>query len=783
MALLTSHLFRQLSRRLISRGRRRILHPSTSASRITKVEQMRRNILFKMGNDTPSRVVGYYVVFPVIPDETVENNKFLANIASSADWPTLDSATPKEMYEGTVRLIMEYGATVMEHLEHLKTVKDDERTFETVVDPLLTEEYDVNYAFQTLLLKMLTDWPLCSNREFESDMHHLKIMCARDQMEKLTDEAFQNAVKFLYDKRFDMDNWKIRLLEYYLLEIKASGLDRHDERTRKLIGSWSKFVDEYRAKYLTNIMTTNDQNVFTITDRIVLRDAPPHILKLLATDQLEVEKGPWRARMAPQSIMPFMQYCADRSLRAAAWEKWTSRASFEHDFYNNSINIEELRHNNEGWAKTLGYSSISEHRLANKMAGTPETVRSFIVALTKRMRPVFMDRMEAWSAFSAAKEMITSELQPFDLFYICRREAEDHYDVDPLSLMKHFPFWSTFMNLTEILSHIFNLKFEDITANTKLERCSSDVKIFSVDDLSSGRHLGRLYMDPFERPNKRGNWNTLLGRTENEARGLDKLVYMIGTADAPTADSPSLLHYLQLQQLLFHTGRALQLLLSQSPYREVTVPWAPMYAADWDAADLLPTFTQFFIYKPNLLNVLSSKHLITGEVMSESRANAVAMGLSRATLWESYRALFWADFDLSIFELEDRKKKFWLDMYRELYKEYFPFKLARNDYHPCSFTPIFAMQPYMSMYYRKLWTEMLALDVHETFDTEDDVRATGERLKSTIFMRGAGDAQSELYRRFQGRDPSVGAVCDFYDPPSYYQFNDFEDTRQIHKEG
>uniref|UniRef100_A0A0M3ITY5 Peptidase_M3 domain-containing protein n=1 Tax=Ascaris lumbricoides TaxID=6252 RepID=A0A0M3ITY5_ASCLU len=338
-------------------------------------------------------------------------------------------------------------------------------------------------------------------------------MCARDQMEKLTDEGFQNAIKSLYNKRYDMDNWKVRLLEYYLLEMKASGLDRHDEKTRKLIGSWSKFVDEYRAKYLTNIMTTNDQYMFTVTDRAVLKDAPPHVLRMLATDQFEVEKGPWRARMAPQSIIPFMQYCGDRALRANAWEKWTSRASFEHDFYNNSINIEELRHNNEGWAKTLGYASVSEHRLANKMAGSPETVRSFISALTKRIRPVFMDRMEAWSAFAAAKEMITSELQPFDLFYICRKEAEHHYEVDQLSLMKHFPFWETFTNLTEVLSHIFNVKFEDVTADTKLERCNTDVKIFSVDDLTSGRHLGRLYIDPFERANKRGNWNTLLGRS------------------------------------------------------------------------------------------------------------------------------------------------------------------------------------------------------------------------------------------------------------------------------
>lgn len=92
----------------------------------------------------------------------------------------------------------------------------------------------------------------------------------------------------------------------------------------------------------------------------------------------------------------------------------------------------------------------------------------------------------------------------------------------------------------------------------------------------------------------------------------------------------------------------------------------------------------------------------------------------------------------------------------------------------------------MSMYYRKLWAEvsvfpsfllnyffslkkqMLALDVHETFNDEGNEQVTGERFKTVILNQGAGDLQSELYRRFQGRDPSVGAICDFYDPPAVY---------------
>lgn len=63
MIQLSANMLRPLSRGLMTYGRRRLLHPPTSSSKITKMEQMHRGIHFKMGNDTPSRVVGYYVMY------------------------------------------------------------------------------------------------------------------------------------------------------------------------------------------------------------------------------------------------------------------------------------------------------------------------------------------------------------------------------------------------------------------------------------------------------------------------------------------------------------------------------------------------------------------------------------------------------------------------------------------------------------------------------------------------------------------------------------------------
>lgn len=58
-------------------------------------------------------------------------------------------------------------------------------------------------------------------------------------------------------------------------------------------------------------------------------------------------------------------------------------------------------------------------------------------------------------------------------------------------------------------------------------------------------------------------------------------------------------------------GRAMQLLLSQSPYRDLVIPWKFFHVHDMDAVDLLPTVVQFFIFKPVLLTALSCKHMVS----------------------------------------------------------------------------------------------------------------------------------------------------------------------------
>ncbi|KAL3981766.1 Peptidase M3 family protein [Acanthocheilonema viteae] len=718
---------------------------------------------------------GYYVLFPIVPNATPENNRFVANVCNAEDWPAL-CTSPKEMYEGTVRMLFEYGATLHEHMKVLEGMEPKDLTFENVIEPFIAEEEQVLYAFHTLWTRMITDWPISS--ELQADFMKVHELAISEVSAKWKYDVFFKAIKTLCERNETTERWKRRLADFYYLQMKSTAMGETSKKYEQFTGHDS-FVEHYIFRYRMVLRNSEDMENIQVTDRAVFKDAPPEVFKKLAVNRTEYEEGPWLVNATATSVKPILTYCSDKTVRATVWDKWISRATRPHSLArvtSNARTIETIRKHQGKKAALLGFATYAEYRLAYKMAESPKIVRKFTKALARRMRPLFDDRMQTWSNFAAEEEKLYT-LAPSDLYYICRKEAESLHGVDPLDLMYHFPFWPTFENMLEVFSYIFGVLFEDITRDN-LDRCHPDIRIFSITDSSDKLffvfdfqrlHLGRLYVDPFERPNKCCTWDVLLGRSYCTENRWDKIVYLFSNLSVSNSpDSSALLHYEELQNLLFYAGRAMQFLFSQSPYRDLTVPWRIFHAHDMDAVDLLPTIVQFFIFKPVLLTALSCKHLKTGEALSETKANNIALGLSRSTFYETYRALFWTDFDLTLFDTKDTDQVTWQEIYHQKLTEYFAFKNAKRDMQPCSFAPIFGQNISMAMYYSRLWAEMLALDIHDTFEKEDDVCATGDRLKKAILFEGASQPQRELYRRFQGRDPSPDAMCDFYDPPQYH---------------
>lgn len=103
-------------------------------------------------------------------------------------------------------------------------------------------------------------------------------------------------------------------------------------------------------------------------------------------------------------------------------------------------------------------------------------------------------------------------------------------------------------------------------------------------------------------------------------RGLDKIVYLLNGLP-----KDNLLHHEELSEMLFTVnvysfcsrqaekfqfGRTLQYLFSQSPCHHLAATTQPFAATDFDANDFLPSFMQFCMYKPPMLEALSSPNVV-----------------------------------------------------------------------------------------------------------------------------------------------------------------------------
>uniref|UniRef100_A0A914UU93 Uncharacterized protein n=1 Tax=Plectus sambesii TaxID=2011161 RepID=A0A914UU93_9BILA len=259
--------------------------------------QSSRHMNFRLVGDRPPRIVGYYVVYPEIPEDTAENNAFMGAI-TKGDWPPFQSASDKEFYDGFIKMALDYGATIFEHNDVLED-QTLEKTFATVVAPFLKEEYNVHYAYSALLQKMTTDWLDVDRKHFKSNLFHAQGTYLRNVNPKFASASLYKALKELYADRANLNPWQRRLIEFYMKELKCHGSDFESTKHLELLSAYRARADEFRSKFHLNISTTHDTKIIRIDQENahVLKDAPDHVLRALSNNQESPRVGPWTMRM------------------------------------------------------------------------------------------------------------------------------------------------------------------------------------------------------------------------------------------------------------------------------------------------------------------------------------------------------------------------------------------------------------------------------------------------------------------------------------------------------
>ena len=444
----------------------------------------------------------------------------------------------------------------------------------------------------------------------------------------------------------------------------------------------------------------------------------------------------------------------DRATREKMFKAYSSRGNNGNEYDNKDLMVKMMALRIEK-ANLLGYENPAQMILADKMAGNPETVDTFLASI---MAPavakakeeivdmqVFMDEDIKAGLLPAG-----SKIEPWDWAYYTEKVRKAKYALDEEQTKPYFKMENVRQGVFDLTTKLWGLQYE------KLENIPvyhADVEGFKVTD-ADGSLIGVILTDYFPRSTKRGGaWMTNFVNQEIvDGVEVRPVIVNVGNFAKPTADKPSLLTLDQVETLFHEYGHALHGLLTQCTYKSVS---GTSVARDF--VELPSQIMENWAFQKEVL-ASYARHYETGEVIpDELVAKIEAAGtfnqgfmtteLAAASVldmkWHELTSV--EGLDPMAFEAQACAEMGLID---EIIPRY------RSTY----FAHIFS-GGYSAGYYSYLWAEVLDKDAFELFMEKGIFdKETAMSFRRNVLEKGGSDEPMDLYRRFRGADPDSGAL-------------------------
>ena len=444
----------------------------------------------------------------------------------------------------------------------------------------------------------------------------------------------------------------------------------------------------------------------------------------------------------------------DRATREKMFKAYSSRGNNGNEYDNKELMVKMMALRIEK-ANLLGYENPAQMILADKMAGNPETVDSFLASI---MAPavakakeeiadmqVFMDEDVKAGLLPAG-----SKIEPWDWAYYTEKVRKAKYALDEEQTKPYFKMENVRQGVFDLTTKLWGLQYE------KLENIPvyhADVEGFKVTD-ADGSLIGVILTDYFPRSTKRGGaWMTNFVNQEIvDGVEVRPVIVNVGNFAKPTADKPSLLTLDQVETLFHEYGHALHGLLTQCTYKSVS---GTSVARDF--VELPSQIMENWAFQKEVL-ASYARHYETGEVIPDELVAKIAAAgtfnqgfmtteLAAASILDmKWHELTSAEgLDPMAFEAQACAEMGLID---EIIPRY------RSTY----FAHIFS-GGYSAGYYSYLWAEVLDKDAFELFMEKGIFdKETAKAFRENVLEKGGSDEPMDLYRRFRGADPDSGAL-------------------------
>jgi len=552
-------------------------------------------------------------------------------------------------------------------------------------------------------------------------------------------------VKAVYEKRnsMNLNHDQVRLVEKIYNDFERGGANLPEDKQAEL-RELNKQLSMQTLKFGENTLAETNKNFKLVIDnKDDLKGLPDDVITAAAELAKKAgQEGKWIFTLQKPSMLPFLQYAENRSLREKLYKGYLNRGNYDNAFDNKQVIANIIKLRNER-AKLLGFSNYAAYVVDENMAKTPENVDNFLMKLwVPALERAKTERNDMQAMID--KEGGKFKLESWDWWYYAEKVRKAKYDLDGAQLKPYFKLENVIDGMFYVANKLYGVKF---IKRTDIPVYNDEVMTYEVQE-ADGRHIGIFYMDFHPRAGKNnGAWcTTFRSQSYKDGQKITPVVSIVCNFTRPSGDVPALLSFDEVTTLFHESGHAFHSLFTDGPYKR-TARDVPR-----DFVELPSQIMENWASEPEVLRVYA-KHYKTGQVIPEELISKLTKSAQFNQGFETVEllaaSLLDMDYhtnafngDVAAFEKASMDK---IGLIPEIAPRY------RSTY----FSHIFS-GGYSAGYYVYTWAAVLDADAFDAFKQSGDLFNPELAAKfRTLLTKSGSDEGMTIYKNFRGQEPSI----------------------------
>lgn len=540
-----------------------------------------------------------------------------------------------------------------------------------------------------------------------------------------------------------------------LLEKSYKGFTRQgaalSEADKQIYRELSTELSNLELKFGQNVLAaTNDYKLrIPAADSAKVAELPAFVKEAMAQEAKAENYDGWIVTLQTPSMLPFLIYSSQRELKKDVWMANSTKCVGGK--FDNTQSVKRIATLRLKMANLLGYKTYADFVLEERMAVNAPSVNNFLGELLAATKPAAEKDFQTVKAY--ASEQGCTDLMPWDWPYYNEKYKKAKYDLDQELVKPYLKLENVEKGVFMLAEKLYGLTFKP---NKEIPVYHPDVQVYEVHD-ADGKMLALLYTDFFPRASKSGGaWMTNFREMSTSADGsrIYPLVSLCGNFTKPTDTTPSLLTFDELETLLHEFGHGLHGILAEGQYSSTT--GTNVYR---DFVELPSQLMENWATEKEFLDMWAV-HYQTGEKMPKELVDKIVAAKNYMAAYQNVRQLSFGIGDMAWHSVADSSALAGdvIAFEKSATKQTQLLPDVAGTCMAPAFTHIFA-GGYAAGYYSYKWAEVLEADAFSMFKEKGIFsREVADSFRKNVLSKGGSEHPMELYVRFRGHKPEVGAL-------------------------